>query len=90
MLDNIRQQFVRLVSAYETEKAARCSLEQRNRELADQCDAYRKQIAELEKKYDNLKLTEAFVGASADSSESKQKIERIIREIDKCISLIEN
>ena len=88
MLDNVRQQFVSLVSAYETEKARRCKLEQENKELAEKLEAYGKQITELETKYDNLKLTAAFVGSSADSSESRKKIEMIVKELVKCLSLL--
>ena len=77
MLDNVRQQFLSLVSAYETEKAKRCKLEQEN-------------ITELKTKYDNLELTTALVGSSADTSESRKKIEMIVKEIDRCLSLIRN
>ena len=48
-----------------------------------------RQIAELEKKIDNLNLTTAFVGSQADLSEPKRKIESLIREIDRCVSLME-
>ena len=50
MLDNIRQQFIRLISAYEREESERVRLEKENGRLVAQCDAYGKQIAELEKK----------------------------------------
>ena len=88
MLDNVRQQFLSLVSAYETEKAERCRLEQENKELVQMCEIYREQIFELKTKNDKLELTAAFVGQSADTSESRKKIEMIIKEIDRCLSLI--
>lgn len=40
-------------------------------------------------KVDNLHLSEAF-GVAGDGSAAKEKIERLIKEIDKCISLLEN
>ena len=89
MLDNIRQQFVRLISLYEKEKGERIRLEEDNRRLSELCDARGKQIAELEKKIDNLNLTAAFVGSQADMTDSKKKIDSLIREIDRCISLME-
>ena len=90
MLHNVSQQFLSLVSAYETEKAKRCKLEQENKELTQLCEAYREQITELKTKYDNLELTTALVGSSADTSESRKKIEMIVKEIDRCLSLIRN
>ena len=89
MLDNIRQQFIRLISAYEREESERVRLEKENGRLAAQCDAYGKQIAELEKKIDSLNLTAALVGTQTDNSESKRKIDGLIKEIDRCIRLME-
>ena len=50
---------------------------------------YRKRIEDLEQQVDNLHLSEAF-GVAGDGSAAKEKIERLIKEIDKCISLLEN
>lgn len=88
MLDNIRQQFLRLISAYEKEKAERSRLEEENRQLARRCETYGKQIAELEEKLDNLNLATAFAGARTDNSESKKEIDGLVKEIDRCISLL--
>ena len=89
MLDNVRQQFVRLISLYEKEKGECIRLKEENRRLSELCEARGKQNAELEKKIDNLNLTTAFVGSQADLSEPKRKIESLIREIDRCVSLME-
>lgn len=89
MLDNIRQQFVRLISLYEKERDERTRLAEENMRLSELCDARGKQIAELERKIDNLNLTTAFVGSRTDMSESKKKIDSLVREIDRCISLME-
>lgn len=89
MLDNIRQQFVRLISLYEKERDERIRLTEENMRLSELCEARGKQIAELERKIDNLNLTTAFVGSQTDMSESKKKIDSLVREIDRCISLME-
>ncbi|MCT4638542.1 MAG: hypothetical protein N4A72_12650 [Bacteroidales bacterium] len=50
---------------------------------------YEVEVKEWEKKYDTLKLAKSFVdGESNDSSEAKKKVARIVREIDKCIALL--
>lgn len=89
MLDNVRQQFVRLISLYEKEKSECTRLKEENRQLSERCDTLGKQVAELEKKIDNLNLATAFAGSRTDGSEPKRKIESLIREIDRCISLME-
>jgi hypothetical protein len=43
----------------------------------------------LEQQVDNLHLTEAFRATTGNDSGAKDKIEKLIREIDKCISLLE-
>ena len=89
MLDNIRQQYIRLVSAYESEKAERLSLEEENRRLSQLCKTREEKITELEKKIDNLKLANAFSGADERTPEAKKKIEALVKEIDRCIGLME-
>ena len=45
-------------------------------------------IKELEKKVELMQLGEAFKASSEDVKEAKRKIGRIVREIDKCISML--
>lgn len=47
-------------------------------------------IKELEKKISRLQMAEAFKASSADVKEAKQKISKLIKEIDKCIALLNN
>ena len=45
-------------------------------------------IKELEQKIDKLQLAGAFEASAADVKEARQNIGRLVREIDKCISLL--
>ena len=87
MFDAVRQKIAQLMAAYESEKAEcerlRAALEQ----STAQNEAYQKQIIELERQIDNQRLAGAFL--NGDNIESKKKIDRLIREIDKCIALME-
>ena len=86
MFDAVRQKIAQLMAAYESEKAEcerlRAALEQ----STAQNEAYQKQIIELERQIDNQKLAGAFL--NGDNVESKKKIDKLIKEIDKCITLI--
>ncbi|MBO8466139.1 MAG: hypothetical protein IAB99_00030 [Bacteroidetes bacterium] len=88
MLENIRKDIERLVAAYEAEKELRKNLEEELRHCKDEIETYRKQIAELDRLTDNLKLKNAFAGASGDD-QARSRIERMIKDIDRCISLME-
>ena len=87
MLDGVRQKITRLIAAYESEKAECIRLRAELEKSTQKNNAYEKQIIELERQIDNHKLAGAFL--SGDNAESKKKIDKLIKEIDKCISLME-
>lgn len=89
MLEEIKDRFQQLIALYEAQK-------QRGDELASEIvrlqaanEAYEKQIAELQNKTDNLILSGAFNAAGDSSAESRARLDKLIKEIDKCISLLE-
>ncbi len=47
-----------------------------------------KRIKELETKYDRVKLSGALLGGGEDAIEAKRKINELVREIDRCVALI--
>lgn len=87
MLDGIKQKIKQLIAAYETEKTECERLRAELELMAEKNKACEKQIIELERQIDNQKLAGAFL--NGDNAESKKKIDRLIREIDKCITLME-
>ena len=90
MLDTIKQSIRQLIAAYEKERMERIRLQAELEESRTQNEACRKQIIELERQIDNLKLTEAFkASTSGNSPEARKKIDGLIKQIDKCISLME-
>lgn len=70
-------------------------LKVKNTELKKQTEEYKIQIknkeAELDflkNKYNKLKLAKSLLASSGDSHDAKIKINGIVREIDKCIALL--
>jgi len=45
-------------------------------------------IKELETKYDRVKLTGALLGEGENAAEAKRKITELVREIDRCVALL--
>lgn len=89
MLENVKDRIRQLIAAYESEKMENKRLHTELEQTRMQNETYRKQIIELERQIDNLKLTEAFMAGGADTSAAKKKIDRLMKEIDRCISLME-
>ena len=88
MIEEIKSRVEKLISLYETEKqqltAANAELEKCREQLA----AYKEKVAGLEATIDQLKLQSAFVGGG-DNALAKERITKLVREIDRCIKLLE-
>ena len=89
MLDIVKQKIGQLIAAYEAEKMERTRLQAELEQVKTQNETYRKQITELERQIDNLKLAEAFKAGGEGSPEAKKKINSLLKEIDRCITLLE-
>ena len=89
MLETVKQNIKQLIAAYEAEKVERMRLQAALEQAEAKNEAYREQITELDRQIDNLKLAEAFKAGGAGSPEAKKKINSLLKEIDRCISLLE-
>ena len=89
MIEKLREKIQELISVYETEKQERKRLESELEKTTAQNNAYKEQITELERTIDNLKLADAFKSGNADNTEARKKIDKLIKEIDRCITLME-
>ena len=89
MLEDIRKNIERLIALYEGERQQKERLVLELRQRDEEIDSYRKQIADLERQVDNLKLIEAFTAHEEGSAAAREKIDKMISEIDRCISLLE-
>ena len=74
MLETVKEKITRLIAAYETEKMEREKLQAELEQTRTQNETYRKQIIELERQIDNLKLTEAFMAGGADTAAAAREI----------------
>lgn len=77
LIDSLERTKVELETAKEDYKNLELRFETKN----DECEA-------LKKRYENLKVAKAFVEGDPDNQAAKQKINKIVREVDKCIALL--
>jgi len=90
MLEELKQRIKELIALYEAVKTDNAMLRSQVSTLKSKIEADREQIIELNKEIDRLKLKGAFTGSSKENSGAKEKVDKLIREIDKCISLMES
>ena len=88
MLEDIKTSVEKLISLYEKEKQRADALAGQLAQSEEAVRSYKAQITELNGQIDNLKLSFAFSGAG-DTVLAKERIDKLVREIDKCIKLLE-
>lgn len=90
MLNEIQSNFEKLIALYESERDRASSLESELEKSRAAEESLRKQIAELSDRISHLELKGAFTPEAGNSNAgAREKIDALIREIDKCISLLE-
>ena len=86
-VDELKVKVRKLMELYERSKSHNVQLKKENESLKKELEQKKSEIAGFEKQYNNLKLAKSL--ASVESPhEVKIKINRIVREIDKCIALL--
>lgn len=61
-----------------------------NKNLKNQLDGYESQVRQLKEQTKILKLTKGVNLSDKDNSEVKESINEFIKEIDKCIAMLNN
>lgn len=59
-----------------------------NEELKAMLHEREEKIKELEINYERIKLTGALLGEGENAGEAKKKLNELVREIDKCVALL--
>jgi hypothetical protein len=88
ILAELRGNFKRIISLYESEKEKCRQLTKQNEDLIKEIEQLKKENEELKIQYNNIDLANVFVSASGSTHDAKIKVNRIVREIDKCIALL--
>jgi predicted nucleic acid-binding Zn-ribbon protein len=70
-------------------------LRTKNRDLKNENDTLKRYIEEreikirdLEKRYERIKISGALMGEGEGAGEAKKKINELVREIDRCVALL--
>jgi len=77
-----------LLTRYSNLKTDAEELRKRNEVLDRMLHEKDERIKELETRYERVKLTGALLGEGENASEAKKKITELVREIDRCVALI--
>jgi chromosome segregation ATPase len=84
----LKDKIKKLLSLYNDLKAENSELKKQTEEYKIQVKNKEAELDFLKNKYNKLKLAKSLLASTGDSHDAKIKINSIVREIDKCIALL--
>ena len=88
IISGLRSKIKSIISLYEEKKQKNLDLTAKTKELTDKITHLENKILNTEKNFDNLKLAKVIASSDESTHDAKIKVNRIVREIDKCIALL--
>ena len=88
LINDLKANINLLIARLEKEKAEQVRLRKTNMELQKITGLQEARISDLEQNCANLKIAKSLIAESGNVHEAKIRVNRIVREIDKCIALL--
>ena len=88
IIQKLKGHIEQIISKYELALSESISLKEELEKCKTDLENKNNRIKDLEQKVELMQLGDAFKASSEDVKEAKKKIARIVREIDKCISML--
>jgi len=89
IFDSLRQRIKAIISRYDDQRGQNNALKEKNLQLTDRITILENKLEELNKRYENLKIAKVLSSVPGEEvHETKLQVNRIVREIDKCIALL--
>ncbi len=77
-----------LLTRYDNLRTEYKELDKKNDSLRLMVQERDEKISEIERKYERIKLSGALLGGGENVVEAKKKITELVREIDRCVALL--
>lgn len=88
IIAKLEQKIDLLVERYQAEKEENSMLRSQVTQLTDQLDRSASSYSSLEESFGKLKVAKTLEASSEDVHDTKLRINQIVREVDKCIALL--
>jgi chromosome segregation ATPase len=90
LVDSLQSKVERLIIQHKRAKEDIDQLKEENEFLQNKFSESKSKIVDLEERNKVLKLAKSLSGDSGKATDVKLKINELVREIDKCIALVNN
>ncbi|MFO7828277.1 MAG: hypothetical protein R6V23_06640 [Bacteroidales bacterium] len=87
-VDHFKEKVQKVLNLYQRLKKENAELLKQKNELKIQLKNKDAELEFLKNKYNKLKLAKSILASTGDKHDAKIKINSIVREIDKCIALL--
>ncbi len=77
-----------IIAKHEALKQEKIQLLAKIGNLEESINQLRRENQILEQKYENLKLAKMLIASEDENKDAKNRIQKLVREIDKCIALL--
>ena len=89
IFSGLRQRIKAIISLYEEQRNKADEFRSKNKELNEHIEMLEKKYESIDRKYENLKIAKVLSSIPGDDKhDTKLQVNRIVREIDKCIALL--
>ena len=88
VVNRLKNSIREIISKYESVASDNIILREELSTCKGELEFAKKTIKELEGKLEQIQLVKAFGASAQDAKEAKQNIGRLMKEIDKCISML--
>ena len=86
--DQLQTRIRQVVELYQKERTDNEQLKKKGIELEERLKLDDNRLIDLDERYNKLKISKALIASSEDVHDAKLKVNRMVREIDKCIALL--
>jgi hypothetical protein len=87
-LKDLRKKVHAIMNLCDTLRTEKDQWVHEKKELTEKLKIKEKEYIEIEHRYDLLKVSKMLLTGSEEAQDAKHKVNRIVREIDKCIALL--
>ena len=88
ILNSLKARTKQIMALCDGLKVEKKNLLTTNRELIQKVSQHEKEIDNIKTKFNTLKIAKTVSGTDNDVHETKHRVNKIVREIDKCIALL--
>lgn len=84
----LKDKISRVIELYDKEKNKNDLLLKENQDLKERVKTAQQNLDDIQTKYDKLKIAKTIMASSTNMNDARLKVNRMVREIDRCIALL--